>query len=113
MNNEANKLAFFSALRTIAAAGGGYFVGKGLMDEATAAAFGVLVMIVAPLIWGMLEKFQSADKAAAREAVAVNVGILTADATPGKTPMVSAESAKELIAETAPMAVQLLKKETP
>lgn len=95
--NEASKQAFFSALRTLAGAVGGYFVGKGYMDEATAAALGVVVMIIAPLVWGMLEKFQSEGKAAAREVTAMNVGIAIADATPGKTPPVTAEEVPQVL----------------
>lgn len=99
--NEASKQAFFSALRTLAGALGGYFVGKGYMDEATAAALGVLAMIAAPLLWGMVEKFQSEKKTEAREAVALNAGIRIADATEGPTPAVAPASVKAVLAATA------------
>lgn len=99
--NEASKQAFFSALRTVTAAAGGYFVGKGVMDEATAAALGVLVMLAAPLIWGVLEKFQMERKAEAREAVALNAGQRIADATEGPTPAVAPASVKAVLAAAA------------
>lgn len=99
--NDASKQAFFSALRTLAGALGGYFVGKGVMDEATAAALGVLVMIVAPLIWGMVEKFQNERKTEARVEVALNAGIRMADANEGPTPAVAPASVKAVLATIA------------
>lgn len=48
-------------VRAIAAAGGGYLVGKGLIDEETAAAIGGAVVTIAVAVWSVWTKKKAAE----------------------------------------------------
>ena len=49
-------------VRAIAAAGGGYLVGKGFLDEQTAAALSGAVVTLAVAVWSVMSKRPAARK---------------------------------------------------
>lgn len=69
---ESNQAAVFSALRTLASALGGVLVAHGVINEALfAQVFGALT-VLAPLAWGMWDKFRTESRTQTRIDVAVN-----------------------------------------
>ena len=59
-------------------------------------------MALISVFWGVWDKYRAEKRARAREAVAVNVGIVVADATIGPTPLVGDDDALHVIATIAP-----------
>ena len=64
------------------------------------------VMVILPIVWGVVDKIQAERAAKAREVIAVNAGIIIADATAGQTPLASPATAPAIIAAFAPSAVK-------
>lgn len=101
--SEELKQSILSIIRNVLSAVGGYLTGKGMVSaEVVQQGIGV-VMVVAPLIWGVWEKYQQERKMKEREAVAVNVGIAVADRTPGATPPVPVDKAPAVIEAFKPI----------
>lgn len=67
--------AIWSAVRTLLGALGGYLVGRGLIDQQTMQDVLGAVMVLAPLIWGVINKFRSESKMQVRENIAVQAGV--------------------------------------
>ena len=95
--------ALFSAVRaamlivgTIAAA-----LGHHVADETLSEVAGALTVMIA-FGWGIWDKYQAERATKAREVVAVNVGKVVADATPGPTPLSTPAQAAVLIEQIAP-----------
>lgn len=101
--NEARKQAMLSAARTMLVFVGTLLVTKGYFTEAVLNEVIGAVMVLAPLVWGIWDKFSSEKKTEAREHIAVNVGIKVADLTVGPTPAVAPASVASVIANVAPL----------
>lgn len=100
--NEATKQSILSGVRSILIAVGGILATKGVIDEAQWSIIVGALMTIIPAVWGIYEHIQSERKTAARELIAVNVGILKADATLGITPLETKESAPNTIEMISP-----------
>ena len=96
--NEATKQAALSALRSALVFVGAWLVAKGWFTEAAWNDLIGGIMVAAPLLWGVWDKFASERKAEAREVVAMNEGIKVADATVGPTPAVAPEEVRSVLA---------------
>jgi drug/metabolite transporter superfamily protein YnfA len=96
--DEASKQMLLSAVRSILIVLGSILTTKGYADDETVQAAIGAVMVILPIAWGMVDKVLTERAAKAREVVAVNAGIIVADATKGKTPLASAETAPTIIA---------------
>lgn len=94
-----------SAIRHTLGAVGGYVVGKGWASEEVVLQLIGAILAIAPLIWGVWDKYNEERKAKAREVVAVNVGIAVADRTVGVTPPVSEANTPLVIEWFTPVAV--------
>lgn len=46
-----------SLVRQITLVAGGWMVGKGYLDQSTAAAIGSILVIAAPLVWGQIKQW--------------------------------------------------------
>jgi hypothetical protein len=101
MDDEIRRSAW-SAIRSMLIAGGAWLAGKDLLDSETASALVGSLMVALPALWGVLEKIAAERKAKAREALALNVGIVVADRVTGATPLVPASEVPALIAVVAP-----------
>ncbi len=100
--NDANTQALLSALRSLLMVIGSALAAHGLIGaDAVNEAVGA-IMVIAPFIWGIWEKYRAEAKAKDREVVAVNAGI-SAATTPGtvSTP-VAAPEAKQIIEAFSP-----------
>lgn len=95
--------ALLSAIRSILIAIGGVLTTKGYVDDATVQTVIGAVMVLAPAVWGIVDKVLAERATQAREAKAVNAGIQAADATPGPTPAASPAVAQMIIAAAAPV----------
>lgn len=87
--DEATKQAALSALRSLLIAIGSGLVAKGYLDDATMNQVVGAAMVLAPIAWGIFDKYRAEAKAKAREVTAMNVGIAIADSTVGPTPPVT------------------------
>lgn len=96
--------ALLSAVRTVLASIGGYVASKGWASEEVITQLIGAVLTLAPLVWGVWDKYNTARKVKEKEAVAVNVGIAVADRTHGITPPVSVAQTPEVIEAFAPVA---------
>ena len=74
----------------------------GYLAEGTVTEIVGAFMVILPLAWGMWDKYRSERATQAREAVAVNVGAVVADATIGRTPTIAPARAAVLIEAIAP-----------
>jgi hypothetical protein len=89
-------------IRTVIALIAGAFVAHGWINGGTSTEIiGILGSIV-PLAWSAWGHIQAGHKAKKRDALAVNVGFVVADATVGPTPLASPEKAAALIKAVAP-----------
>ena len=100
--DDASKQALLSAIRSILIAAGSMLAAKGYMDDGTVQSTVGAVMVILPVIWGIWDKYRAEQKTKAREVVAVNAGIIVADATAGPTPEASPETAKAIIETFSP-----------
>lgn len=103
--NEETKQAILSALRSILIAAGSALTAKGYIDDLTVSSVVGATMVIIPAIWGVLNKINAEKAAKEREVVALNAGIVIADATVGKTNPVSSASTPavlEAVAATTP-----------
>lgn len=111
--NEATKQAVLSAIRSILITIGSILAARGYVDEQTANTIIGAVMVIIPVAWGIWDKIHSEQKTAAREATAVNVGIVVADSTKGKTPLTTPAEAASLITNMAPSVAANSPKDAP
>ena len=94
--------ALLSVLRSLMIVGGSYLTAAGYLSEGNASELIGAAMVLVPLVWGALGHIFDERKAKAREAVAVNVGIAVANASPGITPLVPAVLVPSLLQTVAP-----------
>ena len=95
--DNATLQALLSAVRSVLIAIGATLVARGYMTDATVNSVVGALLVLGPLLWGLVQKFQAERSAKEREAVAVNTGIIVADATVGQTPPVAMMQATKLI----------------
>ena len=103
--NAALVQGLLSALRSTLISVGSGLVLRGFItaDDLETIVGGLVVLLAA--MWGVYQKFSAERKAAAREVVAVHVGMVVADATIGKTPPIAPLEIKPLIAVVGPRIV--------
>lgn len=94
--------AILSAIRSILIAIGSILATRGYVDDETVQAMVGAVMVILPIVWGVADKIQAERAVKAREVVAVNAGIVIADATVGQTPLASPDTAPAIIAAFSP-----------
>ena len=95
--DNATLQALLSAVRSVLIAIGATLVARGYMTDATVNSVVGALLVLGPLLWGLVQKFQAERSAKEREVVAVNTGIIVADATVGQTPPVAMMQATKLI----------------
>jgi hypothetical protein len=91
-----------SAVRSILVAAGASLTAHGVFNADSAGEIVGAIMVIIPLAWGVWDKYRAEKKARDRETVAINVGIVVADATVGATPLVHVDAVPALIAEVSP-----------
>lgn len=72
--NEAAKQGALSAVRALLVAAGGAFTAKGIVDEQTAQTVIAALMTLIPIVWGIVDKYQSERKTRERVEDAYNAG---------------------------------------
>jgi heme A synthase len=98
--DEAKKQAVLSAIRTLLAVAGTWIVSKGWADDAMVQQVLGAIMVLAPLVWGMWDKFTTEEKTKDREVEAFKVGVTVADNVVGPTPPLPKEEIKQVIADS-------------
>lgn len=100
--DQASQAAILSAVRTLLSAiGGTLLVARGITDQQTLQDIIGAIMVLAPTIWGVVNKFRAEHKIQIRTTEAVNVGVMAANKDmAGGT--VSHADAQALIAKLSP-----------
>ncbi|HSW83518.1 MAG TPA: hypothetical protein VLH12_08590 [Usitatibacter sp.] len=101
--NDAHAETVLTALRALLIAFGGQLVSRGYTDNNTVNEVVGSLMVLIPAAWAAAAHYRAEAKAQAREAVAVNVGIVKADSTVGPTPLVSPTNTQAVIAQYKPL----------
>jgi hypothetical protein len=73
--SESVKQSLLSVLRTMLGFGAGILVARGLLTETEAMELVGAAMVIFPLVWGILNKLRTEEKAQARETVAVEATV--------------------------------------
>lgn len=97
--------AVLSALRSILIAVGAYLVSIGFLTSENTDQITGAVLVVVPLLWGIYQKIQSERKTKTREVIAVNVGLVVADATIGPTPAIAPAQVPAVLGAIGPRVV--------
>lgn len=100
--DNATLQAFMSAVRSILIAIGATLVARGYLTDENANSIVGALLVIGPLIWGVAQKFMAEREAKKRETVAVNVGVVVADNTVGKTPSIAPASVPLLLETIGP-----------
>lgn len=79
--NDAAKQALLSALRSILVAIGAVIAKNGYADDATINQVIGAVMVIAPIAWGIYDKYASEARTKEREAVAAEAATVAATTT--------------------------------
>ena len=80
--NEATQQALLSVLRSLLIVGGSWMTSKGYISDGNVEQIIGAIMVLAPVLWGVAQKYAAERKAKAREVVAVNVGVTVANSSP-------------------------------
>ena len=72
--DDVQKEQLYSALRTLLAVASGFLVGHGYFTDVQATEIVGAVMVVVPIVWGVLQKKQAAQKSDERAQAAYNAG---------------------------------------
>ena len=100
--DNATLQALMSALRSILIDAGATLVARGYLTNENANSIVGALLVIGPLIWGVAQKFMAERAAKKRETVAVNVGVVVADNTVGKTPSIAPASVPLLLETIGP-----------
>lgn len=84
--SDVTKAALLSALRSILTVLGSSLVAHGYINDAGANELIGAGMVIAPLVWGIVEKYRAETKTQVRETTAVNAGIAAATPVDMRTP---------------------------
>lgn len=87
--DNATLQALLSAVRSVLIAIGATLVARGYLTNENANEITGGLLVIVPLLWGIAQKFWSERQTKTREVIAVNSGIVVADATVGQTPSVA------------------------
>jgi hypothetical protein len=68
--------ALLSAIRTLLGALGGVLVAHGVFDQSTAQDVVGAIMVIVPVVWGMIEKYNVEHAIKEREKAAVQAGVV-------------------------------------
>ena len=94
---DATIQALLSVLRSLLIVGGSWLTANGYLSGGNVEQLIGAICVLVPLLWGAWQKFAAERKAAAREVVAVNVGIVVANGTTGPAAAVPAVVVPALI----------------
>jgi hypothetical protein len=100
--NTAAVQAALSVARSVMIAAGTFLVTNGLLSQESFDQLLGAILVILPLLWGIWQKFQAERDAKKREVVAINVGVVVADATVGPTPAIPPVKVPEVIAAVEP-----------
>ena len=100
--DNATLQALLSATRSVLIAIGAALVARGYLSNENANEITGGLLVIVPLLWGIAQKFWSERGAKTREVIAVNSGILVADATIGRTTPVAPAQVPQLLEAIGP-----------
>lgn len=102
--DNATKQAALSALRSLLVVAGTSLAARGIVTASNWNDIVGAVMVLAPVLWGIWDKFMSERKTTARETVAVQSGYAAAQAEvlPGPATAISPMTAQGIISAYAP-----------
>ena len=101
--SEAGKAAILSQARNLLAAIGGVLVAHGVVTAGWWELASGVATVALPYVWGIWNAYSQDKKAAAREHVALNVGIAIANSQPNViTPPIDRAQVAQVIAAVAP-----------
>lgn len=100
--DNATVQALLSAVRSVLIAIGATLVAKGYLTNENVNAIVGGLLVIGPLLWGIAQKFMSERETKTREVIAVNTGIVVADATAGTTTPVAPALVPALLENVGP-----------
>ena len=85
---DATIQALLSVLRSLLIVGGSWLTANGYLSGGNVEQLIGAICVLLPLLWGAIQKYHAERKTQAREAVALNVGVIVANGTEGQAPAV-------------------------
>lgn len=75
MTDQIPNAVFWSAVRTLLSAVGGYLVGRGLISQEMMQELIGAATVLVPTVWGVVSKYRAEAKTQVREHIALQVGM--------------------------------------
>ena len=102
---DATIQALLSVLRSLLIVGGSWLTANNYVSGGNVEQLIGAICVLAPLLWGVWEKYSAERKAKAREVIALTAGLVIADATAGKTQTIAPVDVPDAIKAIAPQII--------